>query len=78
MSAQVKEFPQPEPFVSATKAAAFLGVSRPFLLSLARQGIGGAYALGTGQQRHKWVFRLSELGIAIDRMCKRRMFPPED
>jgi hypothetical protein len=55
----------PEPFVSATKAAEFLGVNRRFLLSLARRGIGGSYAIG-GDQRHTWVFRLSELGIAID------------
>ena len=32
----------PEPFVSAAEAAKFLGISRRFLLSLARRGIGGA------------------------------------
>jgi hypothetical protein len=58
--------PQPEPFVSATNAARFLSIPRSFLLSLARQGIGGAYAIGPSNARRTWVFRLSELGVAID------------
>jgi hypothetical protein len=65
----------PEPFVSAAKAAEFLGINRKFLLSLARRGIAGSYAIG-GDQRHRWVFRLSELGIAIDHR-HRRPFPAE-
>jgi hypothetical protein len=55
-----------EPFVSADEAAKFLGIKRRFLLSLARRGISGAYALGTGGIRKIWVFRLSELADAID------------
>jgi hypothetical protein len=58
--------PPPEPFVSAQVAAGFLGINRRFLLSLARRGIAGAYALGTGDFRKTWVFRLSELAAAID------------
>jgi hypothetical protein len=54
-----------EPFVSADEAAKFLGIKRRFLLSLARQGVGGAYALGTGGIRRVWVFRLSELSETI-------------
>jgi len=61
-----------EPFVSAEEAARFLGVNRRFLLSLARQGIAGAYALGTGlRQRNTWVFRLSELAEGITRRYSR-------
>jgi hypothetical protein len=56
----------PEPFVCADEAAKFLGVKRRFLLSIARRGIKGAYALGTGDFRKTWVFRLSELAAAID------------
>ena len=56
----------PEPFVSAAVAADFLGIKRRMLLALARKGIAGAYAIGTGDIRKTWVFRLSELGIAID------------
>ena len=37
-----------EPFVSADEAARFLCVKRRHLLELARRGIAGAYALGTG------------------------------
>jgi hypothetical protein len=57
---------KPERFVSATEAARFLSIPRRFLLSLARRGIGGSYAIGTGNVRNTWVFRLSELGVAID------------
>jgi len=54
-----------EPFVSAEVAARFLGIKRRMLLDLARNGIGGAYPI-TGQVRKTWIFRLSELGVAID------------
>ena len=55
----------PEPFASADEAARFLSVKRRYLLTLARTGLAGAYALGTGTQRKTWVFRLSELAAAI-------------
>lgn len=55
----------PEPFVSADAAAQFLSITRRYLLALARKGIAGAYALGTGSVRKIWVFRLSELAAAI-------------
>jgi hypothetical protein len=55
-----------EPFVSADQAAQFLCVKRRFLLELARRGIAGAYALGTGTKRRVWVFRLSELAASIE------------
>ncbi len=54
----------PEPFVSADEAAQFLCVKR---LELARRGIAGAYALGTGGKRKIWVFRLSELAVSVVR-----------
>jgi hypothetical protein len=61
----IKTIFEPEPFVSAEEAARFLAISRRHLLLLARKGIGGAYALGTGTKRRIWVFRLSELAAAI-------------
>ena len=57
----------PEPFVSADEAAQFLCVKRRYLLELARRGIAGAYALGTGGKRKIWVFRLSELASSVIR-----------
>jgi hypothetical protein len=57
----------PEPFVSADEAAQFLCVKRRYLLELARKGITGAYALGTGSKRKIWVFRLSELATSVVR-----------
>jgi hypothetical protein len=56
-----------EPFVSAGEAARFLCVKRRFLLALARNGMAGAYALGTGNKRKVWVFRLSELAATVVR-----------
>ena len=56
----------PEGFVSASVAARFLGIKRRMLLDLARRGITGAYPIGTGDVRKTWIFRLSELGVAID------------
>jgi hypothetical protein len=64
-SKQVAE--TPEPFVSADEAAQFLSVKRRYLLELARSGIAGAYALGTGRKRKIWVFRLSELAASVAR-----------
>lgn len=61
----LKTIMPPEPFVSAEEAAQFLAISRRHLLVLAREGIAGAYALGTGTKRRIWVFRLSELAAAI-------------
>jgi hypothetical protein len=57
----------PEPFVSADETAQFLCVKRRYLLELARRGIAGAYALGTGGKRKIWVFRLSELAASVVR-----------
>ena len=53
----------PEPFVSAQEATKFIGISRRFLIELARRGIIGAYPIGTGELRKTWVFRLSELAV---------------
>ncbi len=55
-----------EPFVSAQEAAKFVGISRRFLIELARRGLKGAYPIGTGESRKTWVFRLSELASGID------------
>jgi hypothetical protein len=57
----------PERFVSADEAARFLSVTRRYVLELARNGIAGAYPLGTGTKRKTWVFRLSELAASITR-----------
>ena len=56
----------PEPFVSAEEAARFLSVRRRQLLAMARQGLVGAYPLGTGSMRKVWVFRLSELAASVE------------
>ena len=55
-----------EPFVSAQKAAEFLGITKRFLLSLAREGLPGAYALNSKRTRRTWVFKLSEVSSGVD------------
>jgi hypothetical protein len=67
----------PEPFVPADVAAHHVGVKRRFLLELARNGIAGAYSLGTGKIRTTWVFQLSELSSAIKERRTRTMPMPD-
>lgn len=67
----------PEPFVSAEEAARFLSINRRYLLTLARGGIAGAYAIGNGRMRKIWVFRLSELAIAVEAQSRLILKPQE-
>ena len=67
----------PEPFVPAEVAAKFLGVSRRYLLSLARKGIKGSYPIGAGDFRKRWIFKLSELDQAIAPKTWPPRRPPE-
>jgi hypothetical protein len=67
----------PEPFVSAQEAAKFVGISRRFLIELARRGLTGAYPIGTGESRKTWVFRLSELASGIGKRNGVDRRPPE-
>jgi len=60
-----------EPFVPADIAAKHCGISRRLLLAMARRGIAGAYPIGCGDFRHRWVFRISELSAAIDPRLRR-------
>jgi hypothetical protein len=62
---EMRALPNTEPFASADEAAQFLSIKRRYLLELARRGIPGAYALGTGSKRNIWVFRLSELAASV-------------
>jgi hypothetical protein len=56
----------PEPFVDATRAAEWLGITSRRLLEMARAGQIPAYPLGTGS-RKTWRFRLQEISTAIVR-----------
>ena len=55
-----------EPFVDATRAAEWLGITSRRVLEMARAGQIPAYPLGTGS-RKTWRFRLQELSAAIVR-----------
>lgn len=54
----------PEPFVDATRAAAFLGIKPRRLLEMARAGQLPGYPLGTGARR-TWRFRITEISKAV-------------
>ena len=56
----------PEPFVDATRAAEWLGITSRRLLEMARAGQIPAYPLGVGS-RKTWRFRLQEISTAIMR-----------
>ena len=56
----------PEPFVDATRAAEWLGITSRRLLEMARTGQIPAYPLGVGS-RKTWRFRLQEISTAIAR-----------
>ena len=56
----------PEPFVDATRAAEWLGITSRRLLEMARAGQIPAYPLGAGS-RKTWRFRLQEISTAIVR-----------
>ena len=66
--AETAPVPEPPPkrwCAHAEPSCADLAVR--FLLELARRGITGAYALGTGNKRKIWVFRISELAASVAR-----------
>ena len=56
----------PEPFVDATRAAEWFGVTSRRLLEMARAGQIPAYPLGVGS-RKIWRFRLQEISTSIMR-----------
>jgi hypothetical protein len=51
---------QPERFVDAATAAAFLSITRKYLLKLSRLGLIPAHPFGVGS-RKQWRYRISEL-----------------
>jgi excisionase family DNA binding protein len=58
-----------EPFVDADTAAEHLGVSRDFILKLARAGEIPAHPLtgGNAKLRRTWRFKIGEIDAAISR-----------
>jgi hypothetical protein len=61
-----------ELFVDASRAAAFLGLSRRRVLELTRCGVLPGHPIGLGKRR-TWRFRVSELANAVT--AKRVAFP---
>jgi excisionase family DNA binding protein len=64
-----------EQFVDADVAAVFLGISRDFLLQLARAGRIPAHPLPNGNQRRRrtWRFRISELDAHMENATTKPM-----
>lgn len=57
-----------EPFVSAERIAEFLGLTRRQVMQMARTGALPAHPI-SGQKRHIWVFRISEVTGHIAERC---------
>ena len=57
-----------EPFVTAERVAEFLGITRRQVLQMARTGALPAHPI-SGQKRHIWVFRISEVTGHIAARC---------
>ena len=77
----ISQSEQPESFVDAERAAAFLSMRRKTLLNHARRGTLPGHPVGSGK-RKMWKFRISELerwmSLAVNsderlRSCSRRI-----
>ena len=55
----------PEPFVAADDIAAHLKITRRQVLEMTRRGLLPAHALGVGEHRKVWRYKISEVENAI-------------
>ena len=62
--ANTGSFP-PEPYVTADDLAAHLKITRRQVLEMTRRGVIPAHALGVGQSRHVWRYKITEVESAI-------------
>ena len=67
----------PEPFVDADTAAAFLGITRRTLLVKVRAGKIPGYPLDPDAEKKDWRFKLSELDRCLCSPVNSRLQPPE-
>ena len=68
---------QPEPFVNADTAAAFVGITRRTLLQKVRAGRIPGHALDCGAKKKEWRFKLSELDRYLCSAINSVLQPPE-
>ena len=68
---------QPEPFVNADTAAAFVGITRRTLLQKVRAGRIPGHALDCGAKKREWRFKLSELDHYLCSAINSVLQPPE-
>jgi hypothetical protein len=67
----------PEPFVDADIAAAFLGITRRTLLHKVRVGRIPGHPLDPAAKKKEWRFKLSELDRVLCSEVNSRLQPPE-
>ena len=68
---------QPEPFVNADTAAAFVGITRRTLLQKVRAGKIPGHPLDCGAKKKEWRFKLSELDHYLCPAINSVLQPPE-
>jgi excisionase family DNA binding protein len=56
---------EPEHFVTADDIAAHLKITRRQVLEMTRRGLIPAHALGVGEHRKVWRFKISEVEAAL-------------
>ena len=67
----------PEPFVDADTAAAFVGITRRALLQKVRAGKLPGHPLDPSAKKKDWRFKLSELDRSLCSTVHSRQQPPE-
>jgi hypothetical protein len=67
----------PEPFVDADTAAAFLGITRRTLLKKVRDGKVPGYPIDRAAKKKEWRFKLSEVDRTLCASINSPMQPPE-
>lgn len=66
---------EPEHFVTADDIAAHLKITRRQVLEMTRRGLIPAHALGVGEHRRVWRYKISEVEAAIASNVQRLQAP---
>ena len=67
---------EPEHFVTADDMAEHLNIARRQVLEMTRRGLIPAHALGVGEHRRVWRYKISEVEAAIASNAQKTPAPP--
>jgi len=66
---------EPEPYVTADDMAEHLKITRRQVLEMTRKGLIPAHALGVGEHRRVWRYKISEVEAAIASNARQTLTP---